>query len=466
MAWPPGPCIERKGVEKQPTTIPWSLGRAGRLMSNPDMEKEPQGSDKHRVLIFGERTYAGVATLQSTDTLDVDVVAGINDVGDLANYEVVILDYSTFLGTGGSVDSYGQELFEKQMLRAVASGTSFCFLHYDERTPRRGYPEEFTWCLERQIGFRWLSKFDIQAYRSTSPILFCQVRRNEFQEYMSRHGTSKNYFRRRAEATRWDVIADDPDNSSSLAFAVHLANGTVMYLPCQLDVRTYDSVQDLFRTLIACVTAYLARTRSELPQWAAEPLFEGEKLLADRRTQLEQELKRCEHDLQPFSSAKQLLFEGEYGLEDAAARFLSTECGIRVEREETYREDFWLLDADQQRTAICEVKSHAKGLRRADIYALYSHRDGYDLEDGFPAVLFVNVNMSAAGWKDKLRPLDRGLCRLAADNKILIVRIEDLVFAWDSVRQGRLTSVDLLAMLTSQVGWLSFQSDGTWDVVA
>jgi len=435
-------------------------------MSNPDTEKESQRSDKHRVLIFGERTYAGVATYLSTDTVDVDVVAGIDRVGDLVNYDVVVLHYSAFMGTDGRVDSYGQELFEKQMLRAVASGTSFCFVHYDEDTPRDGYPEEFTWCFEREIGLRWLAKFGIQAYRSTSPILFYQVRRNEFKEYMSRHGTSKNYFRRGDSAISWDVIADDPLNNGSLAFAVHLGNGTVIYLPCQLDVRTYNSVQDLFRMLIACVTAYLARTRSELPQWATGPLFEEEELLIVRRTHFEQELERCGHELEAFSSAKHLLFESDYGLEDAVAKFLSTECGIPVEREETYREDFWLLGADQRRTAICEVKSHAKGLRKGDVYALYSHRDGYHLEDGFPAVLFVNVNMNAAAWKPKLRPLDKELCRLAADNKILIMRIEDLLFAWNSIKNARLAPPDLLAILTSHVGWLSFQTDGTWDVVA
>jgi hypothetical protein len=441
------------------------VATAGGRMTEPDMQTEPQRSERRRVLIFGDKTRAGAAIWPGTDALDVDVVDGIGGVGDLADYELVVLDYSTFLGTEGHLDSYGQELFEKQMLRALAHGTTFCFVHYDDIAPRDGYPDEFTWCFERQIGFRWLAKFGIEAYRSPSPILLCQVRRNEFQEYMSRHGTSKNYFSRGPEAIPWDIIADGPGKNCCLAFAVRVTRGRVIYLPCQLNVRASGSVDALFRTLITSAITYIVRTRSALPLWAAEPLFEEEKSLVDRRAHFEQQLADCQHQLNPFSSAKGLLFESEYGLEDAIAKFLRTECGIGVEREETYREDFWLLDTGDQRAAICEVKSHLKGLRKTDIYALYSHRDGYQLKEDYPAVLFVNVNMNAASWKQKRRPLDKQLCQLAADNNILIVRIEDLLFAWDSIRQARLASADLLATLTSKVGWLRFNSDGTWKVV-
>lgn len=43
---------------------------------------------------------------------------------------------------------------------------------------------------------------------------------------------------------------------------------------------------------------------------------------------------------------------------------------------------------------------------------------------------------------------------MAAQNNVLIVRIEDLLRLWDALRNNKLTSQDIFNLITSNKGWL------------
>ncbi len=437
------------------------------------------GRDKHRVLIFGERTCGSKTTPITHDLCSVEIIRFPSDydqMKDLSGYNLVILDYSAFLreqhGVVSSVYEKEQEVFEKQMLHAAGSGTSFCIVHYDEDVPRedpysgagRMNEDDVKECRRLQIGFRWLEKFSIKAVRLDSPILLSNTVRNEFQAYVDRWGTSKLAFRPYGDGALSDVIVGLTDDYTS-GFALDFGRGKLIYLPCQRDFSRPRNTRDLFNRLIDSVTTYLTRTRTDLPPWARTPLFPEEEELARKKVDRERELAECEDELRTFHDAKRLLLKSEYGLEDAVPRFLREECAIPTERQETYKEDFWILDAHGEREAICEVKSYVKGLKKSGLFSIYNHRESYRLSEDFPALLFVNAHLNAASWQQKDRPIDKEHYRWAADNHVLIVRIEDLVLAWDWLRKGGISSSELVTVFTDSVGWLRFCRDGSWVMV-
>jgi len=437
-----------------------------------DVEKALTGKEKHRVLLFGKKTYHTPLTIK-LDSCEVEQILfpdGGKMPRSLSEYTLVILDYAAFMAERGSVYQKEQEIFEKMMLEALSLGTCFCIVHYDEMVPedvRYGYgrggmdKDGYDKCYHLQIGFRWL--LSIRPFRSDSPIIDAQIKRNEFKKYMDRWGASKNAFQPYADGNFSDIVSEIPN--FALSFVLDYRRGKLIYVPCQRDFSRPDNLSECFSVLIDTLITYLTKTRIELPEWAAIPLFDEEKRLSQETLKLNDKLIECEGKLGIFYSAKQLLFQSEYGLEDALPKFLKEQCGLNVKREETYKEDFWILDPKSKRVAICEVKSYVKGFKKSGLFNLYSHRESYNLEEDFPAVLFVNANLNAASWEQKDKPIDKQDYEEAADKHILVMRIEDLLFAWQAIRDGVLGSDQLLDIFVKEIGWIKFKIDKCWETL-
>ena len=92
---------------------------------------------------------------------------------------------------------------------------------------------------------------------------------------------------------------------------------------------------------------------------------------------------------------------------------------------------------------------------------MYNHRETNKLPQEFPALLVVNANMQAASWAEKDRPIDKQDYEVAAQNNILVLRIEDLVRLWDALRNGTITRDDILSDFTTMKGWMEVDASGT-----
>jgi len=450
---------------------------------NKNMENVSVKEKKHRVLIFGERTCGTNPISVNHDSCNIEIICFPSDKYDelenLSDYELVILDYSVFLKEdqyGGYMIFKGQDIFEKQMFEALKLGTCFCILHYDDFVPSndpymRGCMlyEDVEKCRQSQIGFRFLDKFGIRPKKTDRPILGGQIKRNEFKNYMDSYGASMLYF---------DIINDEKisldfivelRNGLAFAFAIDVSRGKLIYIPCQRDFSRPKLLEKTFTTLVDSLITYLTKSRMELPKWAETPIFDEEEKLTKEKADLESKLDECQSKIDVFYSAKQLLFESEYGLEKALVGFIQEQCEIPIEREEKYNEDFWLLDPDlateNQKIAICEIKSYVKGFKKNGLYDLYNHRDSYKLGEEFPAVLFVNANLNAASWEQKDRTIDKQDYEEAAHKHILIVRIEDLLFIWQALWKNVLTLDELLDIFKHEAGWLNFKKDGSWRIL-
>jgi len=447
-------------------------------MPDKKIEKALMGKDKHRVLLFGERTFGSKKLTNIESNLwHVDQICFPDEHKweDLSSYTLVILDYSTFYYSTNEEIVRCKEIFEKQMRKALDGGTSFCILHYDEDVPgdeydfregRRMKKEDVRKYRKLQIGFRWLNDRSIRPFRYDEPIIDGQLKRNEFKRYIDNWGASKMGFVFYRKGSYSDIIYKKFNENVALAFTLDFKPGKLIYMPCQRNFSHLEVLTDTFRTLIDSLITYLTKIRIEPPKWANVPIFSKEEKLVKEKADLEYKLKKKQEELDIFNSAKQLLFQSEYGLEEALPRFLSEQCGILTKREERYKEDFWLLDDNEERIAICEVKSYNKGFKKTGLFNLYTHRDEYNnLSDTFPAILFVNANLNAASWEQKNRPINKQDYKEAADKHILIVRIEDLLFAWQALKDKAITKNRLLDIFKNEIGWLKFEKDKTWEIL-
>ncbi|OGF68230.1 MAG: hypothetical protein A2Y62_15990 [Candidatus Fischerbacteria bacterium RBG_13_37_8] len=430
--------------------------------------------NKHKVLIFGNKTFGELIPVIQSELFDVifeKFPDGWGKHENISNYSIIILDYSAFLGNN-SIYPKQQEIFEKELFLALDKGATVCFLHYNDDVPMHdpynfedGNMNQFqiNILLEFQIGFRFLRFFSIRPMKIDQAILWAKITRIEFKNFLDKWGATKNIFRCYGKDTFDDIIYDF-NKESALGFMNYFRNGHLIYLPCQRNFSSMANITEMFKTLIDNLITYLTRIRSELPAFAKEPFFKAEEALYKEFLEEQRKTKEIESKLESFNLIKALAFASEYDLQNRLPKFLHDELGFRIEQNETYNEDFWLIGSSGEHIAICEIKSYVRGFKKSGVYDIYNHREHYKKDESFPGILFVSSNLHATNWEQKLSPFAPQDYQVATSNNILIVRVEDLLFMWDSFKQGKISREEIINILISNKGWLYFKSDGRYEI--
>jgi hypothetical protein len=203
---------------------------------------------------------------------------------------------------------------------------------------------------------------------------------------------------------------------------------------------------------------------AEPPLWAETPLFEQEARLHGELQALQAKVTELQGLIGAYHLANILPFVGEGKFNEAVPKFFASHLGITIYRDQHHKEDFWITDAHSQKLVMVGTKTYVREFKKGGIYALYSHRESYNLDPNFPALLVVNTHASARSWTEKLRPIDRQDYELAAQDKVLIVRIEDLLYFWNAIVERRLDQAQLITLFLNEHGWLEVQADGTFRV--
>ena len=392
------------------------------------------------------------------------VIKGFRNAGRLKDFDMIVLSFSEFevkdRNYRTSKDPY-KDIFEKQALEALDEGTMFCFVHHNEVVPGRfadyrtsGYDsdEGADNCLEMQAGFRWIASRNIRIGRNPKIILEADVKRGEFSTFLNKWGATYNFFGTFEDGKYDDILYSL--NKYAIGFSIDWSRGTIVYLPFQANHESQQDLMDGVLCLVDSLLTYKAKRIKELPVWAKEPLFENEIKLAAEKNHLLKLLQTIDEQISPYERAKLLLVANEHDLEVAVPTFISTKLGIPTERDEKFIEDFWVLNSQKQKNAICEVKSVTKGFKKSAIYEVHNHREKHDLPDSFPAMVFANCNLQAGTWAKKSVPIQKDDYEIAVKNHVLIIRIEDLVQIWNSLVTKTLTVDTIIKTFTTEVGWL------------
>lgn len=435
----------------------------GSLIGKKRQELIASGKTGHKVLVFGRKVFRDwAAEIPKHENAEIDAIAFPSDysrLGRLSDYSLVILDYSAFYVDRNLYENE-QEVFEKQMFEALDTGTTFCFVYYDEHVPKY---DQYAYSTENmneahikklrkvQIGFRWLDQFSVKPYRTDDVLVSGKHSRNEFRTFLDKWAATHNAFE-----TYGKYEFDDQFYSMkhyAMGFTINVRNGKLIYIPFQRDFsRKEDVLAGLGRLIDSCIT-YITNTLVDFPAWANQPFFDQEKDIRQEIEDLEQRLEDAFSRLSPFRNVKSLLLQSQYSLERSVPEFISKRFGIPTERDEKYLEDFWLLDKNKNRIAICEVKSIVKGFKKSAIFSVYNHREEHKLEERFPALLIANTHMQAGSWEDKDKGIDPQDYHVATQNSVLVLRVVDLVRLWFASEKGLVAAQDILKLLLEK-GWL------------
>jgi len=418
---------------------------------------------KHPVLLFGRKVIGPlkdqIAETELSKIHCIDFPDDFDKLKRLTEYELVILDYSAFYFPNGHYITE-QEVFQKLLFESLDLGTTIVFLHYNDDVPP---PDDhstngmnlavFEELKVKQIGFYLLSQFDIIPLRSKTLLSSGKSYRSEFEVFNNKWGASYLLFREIGENGFDDKLYGS--DKAAMSFMIRARNSMVLYIPFQRNfARSEDLADGISRLVDSCLT-YITKTRATLPDWASEPIFSSEQKLRDEIEDLKNRIQKSQLSIEVFNQAKSLLFLSEYELERAVPKFIVNNLGLRFERNEIYKEDFWILNNEDEKVAICEVKSLVKDIKQSTVFSIINHREAYDyLSDKFPAILFVNANLNEGSFEKKDKAINSMIVEFACKNNILLLRIEDLTRLWYLKHTGEITDADLMRLFLENKGWI------------
>jgi hypothetical protein len=414
------------------------------MSESKEVSQKHLGEIGHRVAVIGIEIFGSLNEQEfDNDNYSTELYKfeDFNKLGRLTNYTLCLIGYDAFN------DEIKQSNFIKQMIEATEEGVNFCFLYYNENSSsNRGTSRE-------NVGYQVLKTFGIGDSENLNEIIReANVRQQEFRPFLRKWGATNLRFASLNEKFKSIYESDD---FGVLGFSILIKNAEIFFIPY---IRDHASQLDLKRgleTLIDNLLTYLAKSRIELPSWAKEfSFFTDEENLISEKNVLRVKLIELDKKLQKFDEAKSLLFHHEHHLEISLPKFLKTHLGLRIEQNETYKEDFWLIDENDEKTAISEIKSASKGFKLGMIYKLLAHKYDYDLSEDFPSLLFVNCNLQAGSYKDKDKNIDVRAYKEAARKNVLIIRIEDVIRLWEKMRQGQINEEEILNLFLNEKGWL------------
>jgi len=415
------------------------------------------GKIGHKVAVIGEKVFGTLSSeelhVEGAEIALFKLPSQYPDIEDFSAYTLVIFDYE--------LESF-QEIIAKRIFEAMGKGVNFCFVHYShegtQNQPLSLDNSQTRNLYQRQIGLQATWDWHIQSFRSAAPINTGKIRGNEFKRFLEKYGSSSNYYHSNDGFD--EVLYTHGVDDLVLGFSLNAGRGKTIVLPFMRDFARRDILIDGLQTLIDSLITYITNSLTEMPAWAVESaFFEDEVPLFKKRLNLEEELVKVNQEIDTFKEAKGLVFQSKYTLEDTIPRFLRDNLAVNTEREETHKEDFWILDENRKRVGIAEVKSIVKGIRESTLYSVVTHRDENGLEQDFPALLFVNQYLQAGSWKAKNQVIDINDCKFAAQRNVLIIRVEDLVRLWHAVRIGKVSPESVQPLLLSNKGWLHVASN-------
>ncbi len=429
-------------------------------------------SPNHKVLVFGENVYGKIKPKLHVEYCEIDTCSfplGFNSMCRLGSYDLVILDYRAFVWDT-RLYKKEQDIFDKQMTEALEKGCTFCILHYDEQVPKDYkyedehfmQDEDIQEFSQKQIGFRWLNRLKVRPKYSETLLANANYIKNEYKAYLNRWGASHIYFIKfssNREIGFGDLIYSLSDDLV-LGFCLGVYRGRIIFLPCQRNFDHEEDIKICLETLIDNTITYLTHSIHDMPEWLESPIFQIEKNKYDEVCNLRAVIVKLEEQLETYRNIKSLVFLKGYDFEEAIPKFIKNQLEIETLRNDKFKEDFWVLDSKSEKAIIGETKTYSKGMKRSGIYSIHNHREENKLDANFPALLIVNCHLNANSWKEKLRPIDPQIYQIALNNHVLIMRIEDLIFLWNSIKEKKFAQEDLLDILSKNIGWLEVTSNG------
>jgi hypothetical protein len=279
---------------------------------------------------------------------------------------------------------------------------------------------------------------------------FVDSKVNELQEFFSMYGAAWTSITPGYGDIGTKTLASVGRTSVSI-----IIDGNIFAIPTLIPRESGSALEDYFRTLVEGIVPLWQRLKDDLPGWATEYLFADEAIIRKEHSELSVELAEIEAHLNRVDRLKRVLVSQGEPLVDAVVELLEEALRLRTKREESFREDLALLDAKGKAVALAEIKGVSKGVTREYVNQADSHRERNGLPPEFPSLLIINTamrNSTSIAGKDQVVAPEQ--VQHAARNNVLIIRTLDLLNLASLHTSGKLTSKEVIDLLTLSRGWL------------
>lgn len=328
---------------------------------------------------------------------------------------------------------------EREVFNALEMGNIVCvtFL-YDDLVTR----------LFDRIG----AKMSVWA----KPRVDLVVKRSEFSTLLKKFGSAMFYF-----SGDFDDVICETENKAIVGFAKKVEKGAVIFLPCYVLRRQFFDgtlLNEFTRVLLDGLRTYIPRIQYKPPPWIDSFRFPNETTILSEKEELQREIEGKNLSLEKYLRLKEILWFRDNDLVNSVVSFFNG-IGIKTKMDESYREDFWIVEQDKE-TIIVEVKGLDKNLKRNHISQLDGHRGAREKPDDFPALLVVNSFSKAKSLKDKDVNISTNEIKKAVRTNVLILRTIDLRNAYSLMEENKITSSQLLKLIKNETGWLKISASG------
>jgi len=223
-------------------------------------------------------------------------------------------------------------------------------------------------------------------------------------------------------------------------------------------------LDEYFKLLGDSLLSCNKKLSEEIPEWADEYKFEEEKQLLDEKNKIAQRIDEIDRRLLQFREFKKCLCYDDDLLKESVIKIIKDGFCLLVFDEEEFREDFKIIDNDNNPQVLVEVKGTNKGITREFVNQADSHRERAELDADFPSILIVNTQIKKSNsLEDKYLDIAGEQVRHAVKMKVLAMRTIDLLNMLYHKEKGTVTTEAFLEILKSENGWLK-TSQTSWNV--
>jgi len=289
---------------------------------------------------------------------------------------------------------------------------------------------------------------------------FLNIKRPEFEKFLSRHGAACSYFQSYNDKTELRVIAE----LESEIVGCILWN-RIFFVPTLIPENDKNILEEYFTLLAEALVSIRKKLTFEIPSWVDSFEFSDERDLKEKNDALMKKVRDNNEKLQEFKTFKKVLILSGEVLVNSLINVLKKGFGFSLDTEDKLREDLKILDEDGKPIIFVEVKGTNKSVKREHINQCDSHRERADLPADFPSILVINTHIkNARSINEKDQQIAAEQVKHAVKNNILILRTLDLLRLLSLKFDRDIPKSEIISLLTINAGWLKVLED-KWEIV-
>ncbi len=261
-----------------------------------------------------------------------------------------------------------------------------------------------------------------------------------------------------------DILSRNAESNEVTGFVKSFANRAKLgLLPAFLPSNRLTSTEPLalLAQSLEQYCASLTGARSAAGQGSRDLFtFHSGNILEARMQKLRQELEAAQQQRRWLEEARSLPYQRGNELLAGVGRIFES-LGYRVVRREG-EHSFVLEDGKTgQALVLLRVEAPEQNINRHDLQRLDLERADRIGNDDFPALLIANIFAGAPNLADKDAPIPPALVQRMLQDKLVVMRLLDLLRVFDIYMQGRIKLENLMGAVLKRAGWIEAKDSST-----